>query len=140
MEASFHWVIFFLLCRCLKEKGEIAFLNDRVIFETAGNNPDDFELLCPQNNGFGELTRRSLEDFEECSWGVSPGNAIVVSSAMSMEMREAIQIFLKKAVDVYGGYTSMDNETSFSEQMSDHKFRLFESSPKYGEISMECVA
>ena len=118
----------------MKEKGEIAFLNDRVIFESS-ENPGDYELLCPQNNGFGELTRRPLDAFEECSWGVSPGNAIVVSSAMSMEMREAIQIFMRKAVDLYGGYVPSGNETSFNEQIEDEDtpFKLFESAPRYGK-------
>lgn len=105
-----------------------------MIFESTGDNPSDYELLCPQNNGFGELTRRPIEDFEECSWGVSPGNAIVVSSAMNMDMRQAIQIFLRKAVDLYGGFVSSGNET-FKEQMEDTRFKLFESAPKYGVLN-----
>jgi hypothetical protein len=40
---------------------------------------------------------------ERCSWGVSPSNALVVSSAMDMPERLAIQIFLTKAVEIYGG-------------------------------------
>ena len=48
------------------------------------------------------LSRRPVEQFEECSWGVAPGNAIVVSSAMAMQERLDIQIFLEKAVERYG--------------------------------------
>ena len=48
------------------------------------------------------LTRRPVEQFEECSWGVAPGNAIVVSSAMSMKNREDTQQFLQLAVQRYG--------------------------------------
>ena len=49
-----------------------------------------------------ELTRRPVEDYEECSWGVAPGNAIVVSSAMNVKERQAIQIYMEKAVERYG--------------------------------------
>ena len=41
--------------------------------------------------------------YESCSWGVSPGNALVVSSAMDVKERRAIQNFLGAAVDQYGG-------------------------------------
>ena len=41
--------------------------------------------------------------YESCSWGVSPGNALVVSSAMDVRERDAIQRFLGAAVDQYGG-------------------------------------
>ena len=84
--------------RCLQEKGDIAFLNEKTIFQNS-QNPDDYELLCPTDDRPGTtsdnlyrtasnpndgqfLTRRPVEQFEECSWGVAPGNAIVVSSAM----------------------------------------------------------
>ncbi len=41
--------------------------------------------------------------YEECSWGASPGRAVVVSSAMEMDERLAIQDFLTKAAELYGG-------------------------------------
>ena len=41
--------------------------------------------------------------YESCSWGVSPGNALVVSSAMDVLERRAIQNFLEAAVDQYRG-------------------------------------
>ena len=56
----------------------------------------------PGLSGGQYLTRRSVEQFEECSWGVAPGNAIVVSSAMSMKNREDTQQFLQLAVQRYG--------------------------------------
>ena len=41
--------------------------------------------------------------YESCSWGVSPGNALVVSSAMDVKERKAVQNFLGAAVGKYGG-------------------------------------
>ena len=49
--------------------------------------------------------RRPVDDFVECSWGVAPGNAIVVSSAMDMSERLAIQRYMKKAAMIYGNKT-----------------------------------
>ena len=46
--------------------------------------------------------------YESCSWGVSPGNALVVSSAMDVKERRAIQNFLGAAVDQYGGIVEAD--------------------------------
>ena len=51
------------------------------------------------------LTRRPVDDYEACSWGVAPGNAIVVSSAMDMSERQAIQRYMKKAAIIYGNKT-----------------------------------
>ncbi len=58
---------------CLKEKGDIAFLNEKTVFRNA-ENPDDFELLCPvEDDPNGALERRPVLDYEKCSWGVAPG-------------------------------------------------------------------
>ena len=92
--------------KCLMERGDIAFLNDKVVYES-GERPEDFELLCPEHDdlsgGPGFLVRKPMHMFEECSWGVSPGNALVVSSAMPMQERQAIQIFMQKIARKYGG-------------------------------------
>ncbi len=117
---------------CLREKGDIAFLNDKVLLQEKRNR-DDFELLCLEEEqrstvndfdddnafpeygaprgGYGDprfrrrfgalLSRRPVSEYESCSWGVSPGNALVVSSAMDMKERQALQIFLGKAAEVY---------------------------------------
>ncbi len=143
---------------CLAEKGDIAFLHERVI-QLSEYKSTDFELLCPVDEAgdgddvvfgagkseFGRsarLVRRPLSDYEECSWGVSPGNAIVVSSAMDMNERLAVQTFLKKAAELYGGrvFTDADagddaEETVPDEgEAEDDEFHLFESVPKYGMI------
>jgi hypothetical protein len=58
---------------CLKEKGDIAFLNEKTVFRNA-DNPEDFELLCPvDDDPAGTLERRPVTDYERCSWGVAPG-------------------------------------------------------------------
>lgn len=49
-------------------------------------NLDDFELLCPNEDGV-DLERRPVTEFESCSWGVAPGRSVVVSSAMEMADR-----------------------------------------------------
>jgi len=57
---------------------------------------DDYELLCPVGDeAVGELERRPVTAYEECSWGVAPGRAIVVSSAMDMPERLGLQNFLQ---------------------------------------------
>ncbi len=57
---------------------------------------DDFELLCPVGNDVdGELTRKPVTAYEECSWGTAPVRAIVVSSAMDMPERLGLQNFLQ---------------------------------------------
>ena len=43
-----------------------------------------------------------MDNYEACSWGVAPGNAIVVSSAMDVKERLAIQRYLETAVEKYG--------------------------------------
>jgi len=97
---------------------------------------NDFELLCPEEDVYGGedfvrdadvnkrvsakfLSRQPLSEYERCSWGISPGNAVVVSSAMDMDKRYyanyvkflpcipspryALQQFLQKAAERYGG-------------------------------------
>ena len=86
---------------CLKERGDVAFLNEKTIF-TSTENPEDYELLCPQYDG-QSLSRMPVSSYKECAWGVAPGNALVVSSAMDMEERLAIQIFMRNILDKFGG-------------------------------------
>ena len=91
---------------CLKEKGDVAFLNEKTVFRNA-DNPEDFELLCPiDDDPSGALERRPVTDYERCSWGVAPGRAVVVSSAIDMPERLAIQSFLQNAFKKYGGVST----------------------------------
>merc|ERR1711935_15860 len=131
---------------CLKEKGDIAFLNEKILLN-AVENPDDFELLCPQTDVYGGtgLSRMPVSSYKECAWGVAPGNALVVSSAMDMEERFAIQTLMEKIIDKFGSLPPPppplissqnieyeDNLISDDAIEDDRKFLLFESAPRYG--------
>ena len=135
------------------------------------SNEDDaeskFELLCPVKSDVPGapdqtfLLRRPLSQFEECSWGVSPGNAVVVSSAMPQPERAAVQNFLSKAAELYGarttnkarkamndtvagtqGSSAFGNSIDFGvrdsqeeeEEKEEEAFSLFESLPRYGMV------
>ena len=138
----------------------MAFLSDKVLLNS-GENLNDYMLLCPKNYNGEEtwLDTKSVsrDNIEECAWGVSPGNALVVSSAMEMRERIALQIFLRKASKIYGerpffGANSVANSTETTqfgivpeneyndyysdeeEEEKEEKFRLFESAPRYGMI------
>lgn len=124
--------------KCLKERGEIAFLNEKTL---AFNNEDidEFELLCPQPDGL-LLTRMPMSNYRECAWGVAPGNALVVSSAMDMEERLAIQILMENIIERFGGLPPIPpsygpdidqiNDVDFDDEKKE-PFRLFDSRP-YG--------
>ena len=138
---------------CLKEKGDIAFLNEKTLI-AAGENPDDFELLCPQTDIYGGLAglkRMPVSSYKECAWGVAPGNALVVSSAMNLEERFAIQTLMEKIIDKFGSLpppplspvpqnpllqynTEYENDISDNTIEEDEEFKLFESAPKYGVL------
>lgn len=139
--------------RCLMEKGDIAFLNEKTVFENSPN-PENYELLCPTDDGY--LTRKPVAAYEECSWGVAPGNAVVVSSAMDMEERLAIQILLQRVIERYGGKVDVtplvlpqEEDSNSIREYDDayvdpvdyqydagrkRPFRLFESAPRYGML------
>ena len=54
---------------CLQEKGDIAFVTEKTLFQ---NNIilDDYELVCPSQ---GALMRLPITSYKDCSWGVAPG-------------------------------------------------------------------
>ncbi|KAK9501998.1 hypothetical protein O3M35_012612 [Rhynocoris fuscipes] len=95
--------------RCLLEAGEIAFVKHTTVEELTSRksefpslSKDDFELLCLDGS------RKSVDMFEQCNWGVVPSSAIVTSSAKTMKVRRLYQRFLQRAVEVYG---KSDNKT-----------------------------
>ena len=47
------------------------------------------------------LTRKPVTEYQACSWGIAPGNAIVVSSAMEVKERQAIQVYMERAAERY---------------------------------------
>ena len=68
-------------------------------------NPDDYELLCPSDDDpTYSLERRPVADYEKCSWGIAPGRAVVVSSAMDMPERLGLQSYLQAAFKKYSGF------------------------------------
>lgn len=86
--------------RCLMEAGEIAFLTHstvRQMIDTKfhGEKVENFELLC--KNG----QRMGVDDYLQCNWGSVPTNAIVTSSARTIEQRKQYQRFLTKAISLY---------------------------------------
>jgi melanoma-associated antigen p97 len=132
---------------CLRDRGDIAFLNEKTVFQMA-KNPDDYELLCPTDDSYGTLIRRPVSAFEECSWGIAPGNAVVVSSAMDMEERIAIQILLQNVLERYGGSVESasdplqqlqagniipeEDQFNMKNEEREQPFRLLESAPRFG--------
>lgn len=87
--------------RCLMEAGEIAFLKHTTVQEMIssksfkGVSADQFELLC--KNG----QRMPVSEHLNCNWGMVPSNAIVTSSARTIEQRRQYQKFLKAAIKLY---------------------------------------
>ncbi|XP_076644544.1 transferrin 2 [Halictus rubicundus] len=93
--------------KCLIEAGEIAFLVHSTVDEMISDykdlvKRDQFELLCTDG------TRRSIDEYKLCNWGVVPSRAIVVSSATKVETRRLYQRFLEKSVRILhkGNYTN----------------------------------
>ena len=70
------------------------------------------------------MSRRPVDDYEACSWGVAPGNAIVVSSAMEMRERREIQNFLALAAKRYGNKT-LQTQSPFSPDLSNNQQQPF---------------
>ncbi|XP_073969990.1 transferrin 2 [Rhodnius prolixus] len=100
--------------RCLLEAGEVAFLKHTTVTELTSRriefptiSKDDFELLCTDGS------KRSVEQYEECNWGLVPSAAVVTTSAKTMKVRRIYQRFLQRAVEVYGGNSTLKNQTYF---------------------------
>jgi len=96
-----------LTCLQQEDKGQIAFLNERTLEQFVGNK-DDFELLCPNMENIDNvddiyLKRMPVDSYRECFWGVAPGNAVLVSSAMDMSERLFLQEFLERIRQIFGG-------------------------------------
>lgn len=87
--------------RCLVEAGDVAFLKHTTVEEQLSGMEfsfiprNKFELLCTDGS------RRSINDYQNCNWGIVPGNAIVATSATLLEDRKKYQKFLQKVVEMY---------------------------------------
>lgn len=91
------------------EAGEIAFLKHTTVAEMVdsktfkGLSLDEFELLCKDGQ------RMAVTDYLQCNWGLVPSNAIVTSSARTIEQRKQYQKFLEAAVKLYSHKTSFNS-------------------------------
>lgn len=56
---------------------------------------NELELLCPQGG------RAPLDRWQNCNFGFVPAHAVIVSSRTSLELREAIQKFLKTSAQLF---------------------------------------
>lgn len=85
---------------------------------------DTYELLCEDG------TRRDIDDWRFCNWGLLPSHALVTSSAKPhKQTRKRYQEFIENLFRQFG------NLDSSQTQFSDKSFRLFESIPRYGNRS-----
>ncbi|XP_039275547.1 melanotransferrin [Nilaparvata lugens] len=89
--------------KCLVEKGDIAFLKHTTVKEMTESQVDfvslttaDFELLCKDGS------KKPVEMFKECNWGEVPTHAIVTSSATEFSLKRKFQLFMRKAIQLYG--------------------------------------
>lgn len=98
--------------RCLMEAGEVAFLKHTTVNEMLESksfkdvNADQFQLLC--KNG----ERQPISEYLSCNWGLVVSNALVTSSARTIEDRKMYQRFLQKAVKLYSHKRSFNSSSS----------------------------
>lgn len=98
--------------RCLMEAGEVAFLKHTTVQEMIasksfrGVSSDQFQLLC--KNG----QRMAVSEYLNCNWGMVPSNAIVTSSARTIEQRKQYQKFLQAAIKIYSNKSPMSTNTT----------------------------
>lgn len=98
------------------EAGEVAFLKHTTVKEMTesksfkGVSTDQFQLLC--KNG----QRMPVSEYLQCNWGLVPSNAIVTSSARTLEQRKQYQKFLEAAMKLYSHKVS--SNSSFSSNLN----------------------
>jgi len=97
--------------RCLMDRGDIAFVKHNSV-QKSRIDPDEFELLCLDGS------RRSVTEYEECSWGTAPGHFVIVSSAMEVKERQAVQKFLSKIVTKYNHDNVIKQQPSLNSSLS----------------------
>lgn len=92
-----------LRCLIANNSGDIAFVRDTTVQHAllshqilGGVTEDQFEIICRDGS------RRPVTDSENCNWGRVPADAIVTSSAVSMEQRKKYQDFLQVIYQLYG--------------------------------------
>ncbi|KAH9643184.1 hypothetical protein HF086_010636 [Spodoptera exigua] len=92
-----------LRCLIANNSGDIAFVRDTTVQHAllshqilGGVTEDQFEIICRDGS------RRPVTDSENCNWGRVPADAIVTSSAVSMEQRKKYQDYLQVIYQLYG--------------------------------------
>jgi hypothetical protein len=94
------------------EAGQVAFLKHTTVSEMTRSklyksvSEDQFELLC--KNG----ERRPVSEYMNCNWGAVPSNALVTSSARSIEERKRYQRFLQLAAKQFSHKKSFNSTLS----------------------------
>jgi melanoma-associated antigen p97 len=122
--------------RCLMEAGDVAFLKHTTVQEMIasksfkGVSIDQFQLLC--KNG----QRMPVTEYLNCNWGMVPSNAIVTSSARTIEERRQYQKFLQATMKMYSHKSSSSsfNTTLNSNDRFSNKNSRFESD-RFGSSS-----
>lgn len=92
-----------LRCLIANNSGDIAFVRDTTIQHAllshqilGGVTEDQFELICRDGS------RRPVTDSENCNWGKVPADAIVTSSAATLDQRKKYQNLLQTIFQLYG--------------------------------------
>lgn len=92
-----------LKCLVANATGDVAFVRDTTIqhallsTKIIGDvSPERFELICRDGS------RRPVTQWEDCNWGRVPADAVVTSSANSLQQRKRYQNLIQKLVQLYG--------------------------------------
>ncbi|XP_045780412.1 melanotransferrin isoform X1 [Maniola jurtina] len=99
-----------LKCLLADGGGDIAFVRDTTIQHTllsqrilGGVSADRFELICRDGS------RMAVQEWERCHWGRVPADAIVTTSAATVQQRKKYQNLLLKLLELYGEPNPLNN-------------------------------
>lgn len=117
--------------RCLVEAGEIAFLVHTTVPEMISWNndfrdvtKDQFELFCLDGS------RKPIDDYRNCNWGVIPSVAVVTSSATNSEKRRLFQRFLENSAKLFGKPSDQNDNYTNSSQNNRYNKDFYENGPE----------
>lgn len=82
-----------------------------------GKSVEEFELLCKDGR------RMPVSEHLQCNWGIVPSNAIVVSSARTIDERKHIQRFLLSAIKHYSHKKTFNSTSNFNSRENDRNNR-----------------
>jgi melanoma-associated antigen p97 len=110
--------------RCLMETGDVAFLKHTTVKEMIESksfkdvSEDSLELLC--KNG----ERMPVSEYLRCNWGMVPSNALVTSSARTINDRKQYQRFFQSAVKHYSNKRSYNTTSSNNNNFNNNNDRF----------------